>query len=65
MPGPMSAPNGDKSLTVADKFFCQRHGLNVDKCVTAQNKDESTCSYISKREYLRRTNRLTTGKTRR
>lgn len=63
MPGPMSAPNGDRSLTLGTAFACEIHGTDLKKCSQAKakaaaNGEKVKCHSISKREYLRRTNRL-------
>lgn len=68
MPGPMSAPNGDQTVTVGTPFACQFHGTDRKKCAAeraqARKKDrQATCQPITKREHLLRTNRLHTGKT--
>lgn len=59
MPGPCSAPNGDRSLINGDRTFCPKHGDKHADCRKAKCKRE----YVSKREYLWRINKLHTGKT--
>lgn len=68
MPGPMSAPNGDRSLTVGTPYACGIHGKDMSKCSRAKAQAEASgtaviCYNVSKREFLNRTNRLYTGKS--
>lgn len=70
MPGPMSAPNGDRSLTVGTQFACEIHGPKIENCTKAKieaiakQKPQPKCEKLTKREYLLRRNRLYTGKSR-
>lgn len=57
MPGPNSAPNGERRLT-SDEVVCERHGDATGKC-------DEKCKYIRYREWLARKGRLYTGKTKR
>lgn len=57
MPGPNSAPNGDKRL-VSDEMACRNHGDKTNYCT-------EKCQYIRYREFLATRGQLLTGKTRR
>lgn len=61
MPGPMSAPNGDKSIVSDMDKACLRHGFKIEYC---QYSGEDICpTHITKREWLLRRNKLFSGKT--
>ena len=57
MPGPCSAPNGDRSLFDYTPIWCEKHKFNLAKCVM-------TCEQLSKRAMLAKQGKLITGKTR-
>lgn len=56
MPGPCSAPNGDRSLLSSEPFWCNEHKEKLEDC-------KSSCNPISKRARLAQQNKLVTGKT--
>lgn len=55
MPGPNSAPNGERRL-VSNEMVCNRHGEKDSQC-------SEKCSYVRYREFLAHRGRLRTGKT--
>lgn len=57
MPGPCSAPNGDRDLVDA-VMVCAKHGQDDQKC------DDKCSSYTTLRLWLTERGKLRTGKTR-
>lgn len=55
MPGPNSAPNGDRRL-VSNEMVCSTHGDDDRKC-------NDRCSYVRWRDFLATRNRMVSGKT--
>lgn len=59
MPGPNSAPNGDRKLVGSYVLMCVIHGDKQGNC-----NEKKGCRTIRLRDYLHMRNRLVTGKTR-
>ena len=58
MPGPNSAPNGDRRLVGSNILVCIIHGEKQAGCST-----EKGCRQVRLREFLHSRNRLARGKT--
>lgn len=60
MAGPNSVPAGDKALYERlTEFVCVKH----TDCVGDKATEKSPCEWLSRREWLLKSNRLRTGKT--
>lgn len=56
MPGPNSAPNGNRTLVDGALNACMKHGTNTAKC-------GKNCKPVTLRAFLLGQNKLATGKT--
>ena len=63
MPGPMSAPNGDRSLVAPPRVCVVHFDKHIEVCTKKFADEDAKCEGVTKREYLLSRNRLRTGKT--
>lgn len=66
MPGPCSAPNGDRSLVHGECNLCPVHGRVTKSCYDENMDKRSSCKrLVTLREYKAQRGQLISGKTKR
>lgn len=64
MPGPNSAPNGDRSLVHGARNLCPVHGQHFNKCYDENMDKRPSCQrLVTLREYKAQRGRMVSGKT--